>query len=273
MGAEDHLKHLPAQRAAALHVMDVASDGWASSNDVAAALQVDPAMTAHVLRLANSAYYGMSGRVRSVGFAVTVIGFSAVRSMAATFAAGVVGARVPTAFWDRAAAAAAAASLAAAQIGAARLDGFSVGLLHELGDYLLFRTDEDAHARLHTEVNHWDCKRRCRHERELFGTDHGELLAGSLESWHFPEDFIEAYATHGEANLGSSPLARTLVAGQALSALALLPDEERMWVGDFVTRLSSRLDMGFIDSSQAWSFSRRAREEAGILAACLPIAA
>jgi HD-like signal output (HDOD) protein len=273
MGAEDELKHLPAQRAAALHVMNVASDGWASSNDVAAALQVDPAMTAHVLRLANSAYYGMSGRVRSVGFAVTVIGFSAVRSMAATFAAGVVGARVPGGFWDRAAASAASASLAAAQLGAARLDGFSVGLLHELGDYLLFRQDEEAHTRLHTEVAHWDCKRRSRHERELFGTDHGELLAKSLEAWHFPDDFVEAYGTHCEANRAASPLARSLVAGQALSALSLLPDEERMWVGDLVTRLTSRLEIGTIDASQAWAFSRRAREEAGILAACLPIAA
>jgi HD-like signal output (HDOD) protein len=273
MGADEQLRHLPAQRAAALHVMAVASDGWASSNDVAAALQVDPAMTAHVLRLANSAYYGMSGRVRTVGFAVTVIGFSAVRSMAATFAAGVVGARVPDGFWDRAAASAACCSLTAASVGAARLDGFSVGLLHELGDYLLFSQDEAAHAALHTEVAHWDCKRRSRHERELFGTDHGEALARSLENWHFPDDFVEAYATHCEANLASTPLARTLVAGQALSSLALMPDEERMWVGDFVQRLTPKLDLGFVDSSQAWGFSRRAREEAGILAACLPIAA
>ena len=88
-----------------------------------------------------------------------------------------------------------------------------------------------------------------------------------------PDDFVEAYATHCEANMASTPLARTVVAAQALSSLALMPDEERMWVGDFVIRLTPKLDLGFIDSSQAWGFSRRAREEAGILAACLPIAA
>jgi HD-like signal output (HDOD) protein len=273
MGAEEHLKHLPAHRAAALHVMEIAGHSWASSKDVAAALQIDPAMTANVLRLANSAHHGMSGRVRSLEFAVTVVGFSAVRSMAATFAAVVAGAPTPQGFWERATASAAATAVTAPQVGAVRVEGFSVGLLHELGDYLLFRRDPEAHAGLVLEAANWDCRRRCRHERARFGTDHGALLAESLESWHFPEDFVAAYASHCETNRAGSPLARALVGAQALTALAQLPDDERMWAADLVGRLTSRLAIGGIDPADAWALSRRAREEADVLAACLPIPA
>jgi HD-like signal output (HDOD) protein len=269
----NELDAAPAQHVAAVRVIEVAGDPRSSATDLATALQADPAMTAQVLRLANSAYYGMSGRVRGVAFAVTMIGFSSVRTTAAAFAAGAMGAEAPTGFWDRAAAGAASAAVVAPQVGANKADGFSVGLLHELGDFLLFRRDADAHAQVHGDVAGWDCRRRCWAEQALFGTDHGEVLAEALETWHFPADFVDAYARHGTANRSAPPLARTLVAGQALSALAQLPDEERMWVADLTEQLTARLDVGSVDRRAAGSLRRGAREDAGVLAACLPVPA
>ena len=88
----DALEHLPAQQSAAVRVLHVVDDPASSSTDLATAVGADPVLTAQVMRMANSAYYGLSGRVRSCEFAVTLLGFATIRSLAAAFAAGAIGA-------------------------------------------------------------------------------------------------------------------------------------------------------------------------------------
>jgi HD-like signal output (HDOD) protein len=267
------LDTLPAQQAVALRVLHVSGDSRSSATDLASALMADPAMTAQVIRLANSAYYGLSGRVSSVPFAVTVIGFVSIRSVVAAFAAGALGgeAQVPPGFWERAAASAASSSIVAPRIGAAGTDAFSIGMLHELGDFLLYRVSPEAHAEIHAAADHWDCRRRCRIERALFGLDHGQALSRCLSAWMFPEDFVDAIDQHAEATRVGNPLARSLVAGQAIGALALHPDEQRRAATELAGRLTSRLEVGGIEPMNAWQLSRQARHDAATLAASFSV--
>ncbi|HEB80759.1 MAG TPA: HDOD domain-containing protein [Chromatiales bacterium] len=58
------------------------SDDQASYAAIAQALSRDPPLTARILGLANSAYYGMAGRVHSVQGAVRVLGLTLVRGVA-----------------------------------------------------------------------------------------------------------------------------------------------------------------------------------------------
>jgi HD-like signal output (HDOD) protein len=263
------LDSLPAQQAVAVRVLHVSGDPRSSATDLASAVMADPAITAQVIRLANSAYYGLSGRVGTLPFAVTVVGFLSIRSVVAAFAAGALGTEVPTpdGFWERAAASASASSLIAPRVGAQRGDAFSMGLLHELGDFLLFRASPEAHAEVHESADHWDCRRRCRIERALFGIDHGQALARCLEAWLFPEDFIEAIDGHGETNRVGPALCRALIGGQALAALALHADEERRATADLLGSLTSRLEVAGVELSTAWQLSRQARQDAETIAA------
>src|SRR5919197_4470276 len=82
------LERLPTNPTAAVRVLWLADDPNSSSEDLAAAVSTDPALTTRIMHLANSAYYGLSGRVPSGAFAITVLGFSAVRTLAAAAAAG-----------------------------------------------------------------------------------------------------------------------------------------------------------------------------------------
>src|SRR5581483_336756 len=84
----EELERLPAQPSVAVRTVWVADQPHSSAKDLAAALTADPSLTARVLRLANSAYYGLSRRVADVAFAVTVVGFPTVRAMAAVHASG-----------------------------------------------------------------------------------------------------------------------------------------------------------------------------------------
>jgi HD-like signal output (HDOD) protein len=263
------LDSLPAQQAVAVRVLHVSGDPRSSATDLAGAVMADPAISAQVIKLANSAYYGLSGRVGTLPFAVTVVGFLSIRSVVAAFAAGALGGEVPVpdGFWARAASSASSASLVAPRVGAARADAFSMGLLHELGDFLLHRASPEAHAEVHQSAEHWDCRRRCRVERQLFGIDHGQALARCLESWRFPEEFVEALDGHAEATRVGPPLCRALTGGQALAALALRRDDERRASTELVSSLTSRLEIGGLDVAGAWQLSRQAKQDADTLAA------
>jgi HD-like signal output (HDOD) protein len=268
-----NLDALPAQQAVAMRVLHVSGDRRSSAGDLGNAVLADPSITAQVMKVANSAYYGLSGRVAGVAFAVTVVGFNSIRSVVAGFAAGALGERVavPPGLWDRAAASAAAASILAPGLGASKPDAFSVCLLHELGDFLLFRASRRAYATLHQEAEHWDCQARSPIERELFGADHGQVLAHSLSAWLFPEEFVDAVACHAEPDGGGLPLGRAVLAAQALGALSLRGDDERRWARELEARLAEPLAVGGVSSGEAWPLSRQTRREAEHLAASFAV--
>jgi putative nucleotidyltransferase with HDIG domain len=218
------LERLPAEPTAAMRVLWLADDPNSSSDDLAAVVGADPALTTRIMRMANSAYYGLSGKVRSSSFAITVLGFSTVRSLAAAAAAGVMGddRAIPPGFWNHAAASATAASLVAHRVSAPRADAFSLGLLHDLGRFLFHRVDPDSYAELTARIGH-ESPAMLEAEREVYGIDHADAAARVLKAWHFPDDFVDSLARHHEApGTMKSALGRSLVGGEALARVAAI---------------------------------------------------
>jgi putative nucleotidyltransferase with HDIG domain len=205
-------------RPAAAHVLAVVDDPTASAQKVAASAELDPVFAAQLIKLANSAYYGMSGRVGNTSFAVTVIGFSAVRSLAALSASGLdaTGKPKPEGFWLHAAAAAAGCSAVAAHFGLVTGDAFAAGLLHDLGLALLHGFDRDLHQSL---IERWgsDDAALSSAEATTFGLSHAAAAARVLASWRFPDDFVAAVAAHHGDEPPASPLAAAVRVGDLLA--------------------------------------------------------
>lgn len=264
------LERMPAQQAAAVRVLYVADDPTSSAAELAAAVNVDPVLTAQVMRLANSAYYGLSGRVRSADFAVTLLGFATVRSLAAAFAAGAIGrdAVIPRNFWEHAAASAAGAAQVSARLGVVRPEAFSVGLLHDLGAALLCRLDPAAFQDIEEQVNQTDTRQAALFEKKAFGMDHGAVAATVLDSWRFPEEMVDAIAAHHEPLTGTaSKLRRCLAAGHALAVLSGFEDCERYEATKVLSRYESDLRFGDVDPLTAFDLSRMVRTESLAIAA------
>lgn len=216
------LEQLPANPSAAARVLWIADDPTSSATELAAAVSADPALTARAMKMANSAYYGLSGRVSSATFAVTVLGFSTVRSLAVATTARVMGeeALVPPRFWDHAAATACACALVSARVNAPRPDAFSLGLLHDLGDALLHRADPTRWAAARAEVAVPDSRDGVYAERRVIGIDHARAAARVLAAWRFPPDLTAAIEHHhDEPSTAVTPLHKALVAGHALAGL------------------------------------------------------
>jgi HD-like signal output (HDOD) protein len=217
------LDQLPASRGAALQVVRVVDDPNAGAADVSKAAGMDPALTARILRVANSVYYGLSGRVGTPSFAITVIGFQTVRSLAAVAAAGLTSPdALPPGFWQRATAVASGTSLVAPRVRAAAPEAFCAGLLHDLGDALLRQHDRAAHDRVLAGIAARPGKwARTREELRAYGGSHAELCAQVLAAWHFPAELCEAIAGHhADPSRTHPPLQRALIAGQVLADLA-----------------------------------------------------
>ncbi|HNT36459.1 MAG TPA: HDOD domain-containing protein, partial [bacterium] len=140
-----HVQDLPTLPEVMAEILETIADEASSASDLTVLLEQDHAISARVLRLANSAFYGLRTRVDSIRRAVVVIGFDAVRHLAlATTVFDALARRqqfalVPEDFWMHSLGAAKAAQIIAGRYcREASSDGcFTAGLLHDLGKYVL----------------------------------------------------------------------------------------------------------------------------------------
>ena len=217
---KEELEKLPASRAAALRVVQVVDDPATGAADVAKAASADPALTARILRVANSAYYGLSGRIGTPAFAVTVVGFATVRSLAALSASGLAGSGAcPPQFWERAAAVASGSSLLARRVGADAPEAFCAGLLHDLGTALLRQHAAEQQDEILARAAAGESLLELEHA--AYGGTHASLCASVLAGWRFPDDLCDAIGKHHELPVRSAPPVRRALQG----AIALVPDE------------------------------------------------
>ena len=101
------------------------------------------------MKLANSAYFGMRGRVTSLQFAVTVVGFTTVRTMATVALTNLDDeSRLPEDFWTSRTSLALAAASLAPRFGERPQDALCIGLLAQMGAALLHHNDPEGYAEL-----------------------------------------------------------------------------------------------------------------------------
>jgi HD-like signal output (HDOD) protein len=210
---------------AVTHVLVVLDDPGASAADIASALQSDPSLCARILHLANSPYFGLSGKVGSVERAVVALGASVLRSLAVSTAAGMFADRpedMPPDFWRHSVSVAAGASIAARMCGIPAGDAMCAGLMHDLGTALIYRFDHDGYAPRIIEGG--DPATLCEEEAEAYGGDHAMIGAFALDAWKLPENLVNALRLHHTSPMDvGDKLARVVIAGEALARAALDP--------------------------------------------------
>jgi HD-like signal output (HDOD) protein len=231
-------EEMPARAGAAARVVALADDPDTSAQQLAEAIAPDAVFAARLLRVANSSYYGLGGRVSSLTFAVAVVGFQTVRSLAVAAAAGLDSPdAVPAGFWEVAATCATAAELVAPLLGANPGEAFSLGLLHVLGSALLHQQSPLPMLCLPepespSELVHL--------EQQLYGIDHQEAGARVLTAWRLPEALCQLIARHHEPLLPDAPpLERSLHTARALADRILCAGETDLatdhviaWISD-----------------------------------------
>jgi HD-like signal output (HDOD) protein len=77
----EEITNLPTLPGIVTHVMHIVHDPSSSSHDVASIIGQDLALSAKVLRLANSSFYGMPHTITSIHNAVVILGFKVINTM------------------------------------------------------------------------------------------------------------------------------------------------------------------------------------------------
>ncbi|MCZ2860407.1 HDOD domain-containing protein [Blastococcus sp. VKM Ac-2987] len=176
---------MAAQRPVAAQIVSVANSDDTSAKALSRILASDVALAGRVMKLANSAYFGMRGRVTSLQFAVTVVGFTTVRTMATVALTELDDeSRLPENFWDMTTSLALASATLAPRFGERPQDALCVGLLAQLGAALLHHDDPEGYGELVAE--HRDATARRSAELRRYGLNSVRLTAVALEQWGFP---------------------------------------------------------------------------------------
>jgi HD-like signal output (HDOD) protein len=176
---------MAAQRPVAAQIVSVANSDDTSAKVLSRILASDVALASRVMKLANSAYFGMRGRVTSLQFAVTVVGFTTVRTMATVALTNLDDeSRLPEDFWRFSTSLALASSTLAPRFGERPPDALCLGLLAQMGAALLYHNDPEGYAELVEAEPHFMGRRAA--EARRYGLHSLRLTAIALEQWGFP---------------------------------------------------------------------------------------
>lgn len=167
----------------------------------ARAIELDLALAARVLRLANSPFYGVPGRIGSVSDAVRLLGLRTVAGVvAAVSLRGLMqGLRCPgfhfEAHWRHVLATAIAARELALCCGHDADEAFLAGLLHDVGQLVLARFHPQRAARALALARDDDVELLAA-ERQEFGRGHDAIGAEVARHWGLPGRLWQAIETH-----------------------------------------------------------------------------
>jgi putative nucleotidyltransferase with HDIG domain len=224
----EQLTRMPAQPLAAMQIVRLVDDPDASPAELGRLIEMDPALSARVIRLANSPLYSVTTAVRSAARAVLLLGFTTVRGVAAAAASSLLTENPnlgPDDHWAHSVSVAAAASVAASLLGVAENEAFSAGLLHDIGAALLHGADPDRYDAMVRESAPGELAAA---EASLFGMTHAEAGAEALELWEFPQSFVQAIRTHHDPVGQVNPLAQAVILGEALARESGLSSPEQL---------------------------------------------
>jgi HD-like signal output (HDOD) protein len=193
-------------------------DQASTHTDVAEVLATDPAISARVLKIANSAFYGRSGTITRISQAVSLLGTQQVHDLvlATVVIDGTAGLHDSKsslkAFWQLSLTIASAAKLIAEESGI--LDServFVAGLISQLGQLVVNQALPTDSARLQQQAASHSSDLAAL-QRESLGFDHAAVAAALFEMWKLPRELSEPIRWHTqpgqapESNLEASIL-------------------------------------------------------------------
>ena len=188
-----------------VEVLRVADAPETSAYDLSRIILRDAPVTARLLKMANSAMYGRSGKINTVHQAVVLLGFRSVKSVVLSTAVYDVFGKGDQSlgidlgqFWLHSLECATTAQLLAAKIShQPQEEAFVAGLLHDIGVLIMARVFGPEYGKFLQEQateNNW-----IETEAEHFGIDHAEAGAILLKQWSFPQPLVEVVELHHRA--------------------------------------------------------------------------
>jgi len=199
----DSIKDIPTLPTIVFELNELLQDPNTPITDISDIIEKDQAMSLRVLKLVNSAFYGIHKEVNDIGNAIVLLGFNTVRN--AIVSLGVIksfsGGKALEGFdisdfWKHSLAVAVVSKSLAGKTKIASSDScFVGGLLHDIGKVILAQYFQDLFEKV------WNAAKRenisfYEAEKKEISIDHAIIGAHLATNWELPESFIDVIRWH-----------------------------------------------------------------------------
>lgn len=244
---------LPASPSVLTKLLPILSDVDAHFDEVVDIVSLDPALTAELLRICNSAFFGQTEPIENVTDAVARVGYQSVYLLVAMIN-GANAFPVPAPkgidigrLWTHSVTTAFSAKYIAESTHQDSNLLFTAGLLHDVGKIIIAQVKP---GELNGELYGPSEEPALIHEKQICGFDHAEVGMALMKRWGLPEKLVTAISHHHHptGEHGLEPLAACVELGDLFSHGQT--DRRVLASPQFMSRLSA-LDLGS-QSLQSW---------------------
>lgn len=196
------IDNFPPLPTVASRVMELTADPESSIQDLMKVVEADQSLTVMILKMANSAFLGLSRSVDSLKQALTILGFTEIRNM--VLARAVFGSFKHVGkgnkfemqhFWLHSFLCGLGARIIGAELKWTGHDFFVAGLIHDIGKLVMHMTFPTEFSRT-IEIAGPEKQMAFRAEESIFGVTHDEVGMMLLKRWMFPKSLIAAVGYH-----------------------------------------------------------------------------
>ncbi len=202
---EKAMVDLPALPTVIVQVLRATEKETVTTTEIEGLLATDAAITTKLLKVVNSAYFGLPRQVGSVNQAIAILGMHQVRNLVLSI--GVLNAlsspnsrvaELQSAFWEHSFASATCAQVLAKRKGLSGSEQdlvFVGGLLHDIGQLFLLTQFNQQYQAVTNEANRTG-EPISAVEARILGADHAQLGGLLAERWNFPPKLVGLIRGH-----------------------------------------------------------------------------
>ena len=196
------IKAFPGMPGAAVQLLALIEDPDINVSQIESILQRDAGLTANLLKLANSAYFGIPSKIGSVRQAVLLLGLKRLIQMVIASCVSAImdkpipGYELPPGeLWRHSIAVSVAAEGLVNELNVeAAEELFTAALLHDVGKLILGRPMADAFHQINDEISRGIALEAA--EEKVLGTNHADVGARILSQWSLPGNIVNAVRWH-----------------------------------------------------------------------------
>ena len=204
---------LPPFPAVIQRVLQLIEDPKSSARDVVEAIQYDQALTANILRVCNSAYFGLRRPIHSVQEALVRIGFRQLLEIVLSYGSAFLFSRACRGYdmaegdlWRHSVACAVVSQSLAQNLRQDKTSVcFTAALLHDVGKIVLNEYVGTNWTAIHKLVREEGLS-FLEAEKEVLGIDHAEMGGRIAEQWQFPSALVAGIRYHHSPGFASADL-------------------------------------------------------------------
>jgi len=183
-------------------VMEISNDPNSSASNLGSVIKKDQSLTAKILKIVNSAYFGFYRKISNIDQAIVILGFEEIKNI--TIATSLMQS-FPTDynfmlnrddFWMHSLSCAfISKALCSSSLELNAEDAFVVGLIHDIGKLVMLQhLNQPYNLVIYNSAEHIEKLHLV--EKKMLGVDHTEVGAILAENWKLPRQLVDAINFH-----------------------------------------------------------------------------